>query len=51
MSPETSKITLLIQQKILKRKSSEGHQAKRRKEDKTYARGTGRHATALALPS
>jgi hypothetical protein len=35
---------------FLTRKSSGGHQAKRRKEDKTEARGTGRHPTASALP-
>jgi hypothetical protein len=38
--------------KNLTRKSCGGHQAKRRiKEEKTKARGTGRHATASALPS
>jgi hypothetical protein len=37
--------------KKITRKSSGGHQAKRRKEEKNKARGTGRHATASALPS
>jgi hypothetical protein len=31
---------------LLQEKGSGGHQAKRRKEEKTQARGTGRHATA-----
>jgi hypothetical protein len=33
----------------LTRKSRKGHQAKRRKEEKTEAQGTGRHATASEL--
>jgi hypothetical protein len=38
-------------EQFLTRKSSGGHQAKRRKEEKTQARGTGRRATASALSS
>jgi hypothetical protein len=40
-----------ILHKVLTRKSSGDHQAKRRKEEKTEARGIKRHATGSALPS
>jgi hypothetical protein len=36
---------------VLTRKSGEDHQVERIKEEKTNARGTGRHATARALPT
>jgi hypothetical protein len=38
----------MSRKKYLIRKSSRGHQAKRRKEEKTFVRGTGRHATAMS---
>jgi hypothetical protein len=42
-------ISIRFDENFLIRKSSGGHQAKRRKEEKTSARGTGRHAIAYVL--
>jgi hypothetical protein len=39
----TAYVSIYYNYQFLTRKSSGGHQAKRRKEEKTYARGTGRY--------